>query len=240
MKCIPAITVVAVVALSACDTMNRPLTSGEFDPLRPPGSEMGAARPDHSQTFRAGQFVRTLMDNTAFFFNRPSGDMDADKLLRKGTSMKVISTTDAYTRVELDGGEVGWVPTILLEDPNAPQDSFSTNPGEDQIYPPPGAFDANLPVIDPADLPPGGAIPTVIDPEAPSGLTPVPPVDVPAGGEDIPAAPGLAPLPPNGEDAPAAPGLAPLPPNGEEDASETPSGSVETEPPVEATPKLEE
>jgi hypothetical protein len=234
MKCIPASSAAAILALSACDTMNRPLTSGEFDPLRPPGSEVRSARADDSQTFRAGQFVRCLMDNTAFFFNRPSGDMDADKLLRKGTSMKVISTSDAYTRVELDGGEVGWVPTILLEDPNAPQDSFSTNPGEYQVYPPPGAFDASIPVTDPADLPPGGAIPTVIDPEAPAGLTPIPPVTVPTEGFDAPAAPTLAPLPPNGEEGGEAPLEVPPGP------AELPPGSVESDPPVEATPKLEE
>ena len=41
--------------------------------------------------FAAGQFVRAVMDNTAFFKERPKGDADADKLLARGTSMKVIS-----------------------------------------------------------------------------------------------------------------------------------------------------
>lgn len=107
------------------------------------------------------------MDNAAFFRNRPTGDADADKLLSHGTSMKVISTSGGYVKVELDSGEVGYVPSLMLEDPNAAPSVPVVNPNEFQVYPPMGDFAAPLPTVPSAEQPPGGAIPTVIDPEAP-------------------------------------------------------------------------
>jgi hypothetical protein len=68
-------------------------------------------------------------------------------------------------------------------------------------------------------MPPEGAIPTVIDPEAPAATTPVPPV---APTTDTFPAPAVEPKT----------GPAPLPPNGEELEAE--------KKPAEATPKLEE
>lgn len=133
MKRISAIPAVISLGLAACDTMNRPVTSGGFDPLHVPGAdETGMLANDTG--FAAGQFVRSIMDNTAFFNQRPKGDADADKLLARGTSMKVITSSDSYVKVELDSGEIGWVPTVMIEDPSsaAPSgDAFGApNPGE--------------------------------------------------------------------------------------------------------------
>jgi hypothetical protein len=178
MKCIPAISALAFLSLAACETMTGPVTNGGYNPLLPAGSG-NRSTPTTSTTFSAGQFVRTSMDNTAFFKTRPKGDADADKLLTRGSSMKVISTSDSYVKVELDSGEVGFVPSVMLEDPNAATQTPTTAPGEYQIYPPlPGnGFGQPLPVVEPAGPPPEGAIPTVIDPEAPAATTPVPPVE---------------------------------------------------------------
>ena len=205
MKCIPAFSAFVVLGLAACDTMNQPISSGDFDPLRPPGSGSNSSTAT-GPTFKAGQFVRTSIDNTAFFKNRPKGDTDADKLLTRGTSMKVISTVDSYVKVELDSGEVGFVPAIMVEDPNAAAPAASgmlpVNPGEFQVYPPVGGFGEPLPPVAPGEMPPEGAIPTVIDPEAPATTNPVPPVTPPTETFPAPVEPktGSAPLPPNDED----------------------------------------
>ena len=205
MKYITVLPAGIAMALASCDTMNRPITSGDFDPLRPPGSQAGPSA-NIGPAFKAGQFVKAVMDNTAFFKTKPKGDTDADRLLARGTSMKVISPGESYVKVELDSGEVGWVPTVMVEDPNAaalPQPYPGANPVEYQVYPPLGGFGAPVPPTSPAELPPEGAIPTVIDPEAPAASEPIPPVTVP--GDTFPAP------------APTAPtGPAPLPPNGEE------------------------
>lgn len=162
--------------------MNRPITSGNFDPLSKPGAGMNDAAAN-TTAYSAGQFVRAIMDNTAFFSTRPKGESDADKLLARGTSMKVISTTDSYVKVELDSGEVGWVPTLMVEDPTAAASRANgfgaPNPGEYQVYPPMGAFGTELPPVNANEMPPEGAIPTVIDPEAPTNPDPIPPVTMP-------------------------------------------------------------
>ena len=179
-----------VLGLAACDTMTRPITNGEFDPLRPPGS--GRSNTNPGVTFSAGQFVRASMDNTAFFKSRPKGDMDADKLITRGSSMKVISQNDSYVKVELDSGEVGFVPSVMLENPNATPAPSLTHTGEFQVYPPLDGSGQPLPLVTPAEQPPEGAIPTVIDPDAPAVTEPFLAPDEPKTGR--------APLPPNGEE----------------------------------------
>jgi hypothetical protein len=178
MKCIPAISAIAAMSLVACDTMTGPITRGGYDPLLPAGSSGGSASSQNAgTTFSAGQFVRASMDNTAFFKSRPTGEADADKLLKRGASMKVISISNSYVKVELDSGEIGYVPSVMLEDPNAAPQTYTTAPGEYQVYPPlPGTgIGQPLPALDPTGLPPEGAIPTVIDPDAPANPAPVPP-----------------------------------------------------------------
>lgn len=191
MKRTSAISSAIVLGLASCDTMTRPITSGDFDPLRPPGSgSYPTVKP--GVVFTAGQFVRAAMNNTAFFKNRPKGDGDADKLLTRGTSMKVISHSGSYVKVELDSGEVGFVPSVMLEDPNATQGAPVTRPGEIQVYPPLGGIGQPLPVVPPTEQPPEGSIPTVIDPEAPAVTEPF------VAPEEPKTEP--APLPPNGEE----------------------------------------
>jgi hypothetical protein len=228
MKCASAFFAVIGLSLTACDTMTSPISSGDFDPLRPPGSESSVTAAV-GPSFKAGQFVRTVMDNTAFFKNRPKGNADADKLLSRGMSMKVISTSDSYVKVELDSGEVGYVPSVMVEDPNEAITAPAVNPGEFQVYPPLGGFSEPLPFAAPSEQPPEGAIPTVIDPEAPVLETP------PASTRE------LAPLPPNGEVeeevAPTVETPAVETPAVEAPAVEAPA--VET-PKSGGTPKLEE
>jgi len=197
---------IACLALASCDTFNRPINGSGFDPLRSPGSDMSQPTITPTTTYKAGQFVRAALPNTAFYKDRPKGTADADKLLAQGTSMKVISTSDSYLKVELDSGEVGFVPMVMVEDPNAPTGlPYGMNPGEVQVYPPVGGYGEPLPPITPGEMPPDGAIPTVIDPDAPAPQVPVPPVSTPGDeftAPPVPADPnpGPAPLPPNDED----------------------------------------
>lgn len=186
MKWILAFCPVVVIGLAGCDSMTGPITSGDFDPLRPPGSR-SSFNTQAAPQFPAGQFVRAAINNTAFFKNRPKSEGDADKLLTFGTSMKVISHDDSYVKVELDSGEVGYVPAVMLEDPNAAQTAPVTNPGEFQVYPPLDGNGQPFPALPAGALPPEGSIPTVIDPDAPGGSEPEPKT-------------GPAPLPPNGEE----------------------------------------
>jgi len=207
MNCLLPISAITCLSLVACETMNAPISSGSFDPLRPPGSN-APSTVTTGPTFSAGQFVKASMDNTAFFKVRPTGDADADKLLKQNTQMKVISNSSSYVKVELDSGEIGFIPAIMLEDPNAVAVMETARPGEFQVYPPlPGSgLVEPLPVFDPSGLPPEGAIPTIIDPEAPAVISPVPSPTIPSDNFAAPVpdvelkVEASVPLPPNTED----------------------------------------
>jgi hypothetical protein len=212
MKLAKHLPVALILALPACETGNQPVTTGAFDPLRSPGLA-NRQGPAVTSTFKAGEFVTAMMDNTGFYKSMPEGNATADKLLARGASMKVVSEKNGYVKVELDSGEVGFVPSVLVQTPTgASATPFAANPGEIQVYPPVNSFGTPLP---PVEEPPGGAIPTIIDPDAP-----VPTPEIPT--EEFPAEPmpSPTPLPPNGEEgdaaaaeAPPAPETKPLPPN---------------------------
>ena len=158
---------VTAFGLVACGTSDGPVGFGGADPLRAPGSS--TTSPLVEPGFRAGEFVRAIVDNTAFFTKRPKGESDADKVLPRGTSMKVVSTVDSYLKVELDSGEIGFVPSVMVEgsaENAAPLPP--TNPNEIQLYPPLPGSDQPLPQLAPGEQPPAGSIPTVIDPDAPA------------------------------------------------------------------------
>lgn len=102
--------------------------------------------------------------------------------------MRVISETNSYLKVELDQGEVGYVPTVMVENAAAQTPPPRGNPAEVQVFPPSqGVMDPSVPIVNPADQPPGGAIPTL------------PPTEP---GAQAPSAPptGPVPLPPNGDE----------------------------------------
>jgi hypothetical protein len=163
--------------------MTNSIGGGDFDPLAAPGRPAAIATID-ATGFKAGQFVSTVMDNTHFYKNRPKDGADADKLLPRATSMKVISQQDSFVKVELDTGEIGFVPSVMVEDPKAQAAIPKGN--EIQVYPLPEA----IPSLPLGEAPPGGAIPTVINPNAPAPEIPPPPV-LP------PASPPPAPVPTN-------------------------------------------
>lgn len=186
--------------LAACNS-GQPMSTGDFDPLVAPGSGRKSVNVvDHG--YKAGSFVKTTMDNTAFFNKRPRGNADADKMLKGNTDMKVISDDGSYVKVELNSGEVGYVPSVMVTDPNAiaapaagPGSMIPVgSPGEYQVYPPLPGGGAALPPVD-TSVP---TIPSQIDPEAPApapesipplpgdGVTPAPPELPPSSPEKKP------------------------------------------------------
>jgi hypothetical protein len=174
------------LALSSCET-GEMVTRGEFDPLVAPGASRNAVAA-HSG-YKPGAFVRTNMDNVAFFSSKPKGDASADKTLAGNTEMKVISDDGSYVKVELNSGEEGYVPSVQVTDQKSGL-APAISPNEIQLYPPiPGSVP---PVVDP-NAPPA---PSVIDPDAPIVVPEVTPAPA-----DTPVVPPVepAPLPPGNE-----------------------------------------
>ena len=168
-----------LVSCGAFKNMNRPL-SGDFDPLSTPGSSSTSAAAVVTPTYKPGEWVETAMANAAFFKAIPTGSASADKVLPLATPMKVVSTKDTYVKVELDSGEVGYVPEIMVI-------------ARGSAVPPPvdPALDGVPPVVDPAL---GEPTPVPGVPPVPAPVEPVP-VPVPVPGEPTPV-PTPVPVPP--------------------------------------------
>jgi hypothetical protein len=185
----------ASLLLASCgafDNFGKPLSS-DFDPLNSPGGssavQQGAAVV--APTYKAGQWVETAMANAAFFRSVPKGNARADKVLPAATPMKVVSTKDTYVKVELDSGEIGFVPEIMVLARGAgTPPPLPVAPDYSPVSPP---VDPALGTPAPAPAPAPGVPPVV--PVAPSPLPPVPPV--PARGPEVPApAPAVPDVPP--------------------------------------------
>lgn len=196
MKRFQVFSAMATFGLAACGNMNRAISGGDFDPLGSPGGMMGGPTPSVVETFRPGQYVRSSMNNTGFYRVRPRGDADADRLLQRNTRMRVVSVDPSYVRVELDTGEVGFVPSVMVEDPSATRvaDDFGN---EFQVFPAvEDSFDPTLPEA-PEAMPVVGSEPGAADLELPAPPLEdelvVPPVSIPlpepAAGSDDPVAP---------------------------------------------------
>ena len=153
--------------MAACGTYSPANGSyGDFDPTQVPGSGMNRADTSYGPTITPGQFVTANIPNTAFYKAKPKGNEDADKLLSLGSNMKIVSNDGSYVKVELDSGEVGWVPSVMVS--SSTTDLVPID-GAYQVYPPlpeGGALEP-LPTLDANGQPPGGSIPTIIDPNAP-------------------------------------------------------------------------
>lgn len=196
MKKLSLFVLPAAFAMVACETLNTPISSGSFDPLRPPGTGRQKSS-DSEPSLTPGQFVTASIPNTAFYKEKPNNNQDADKLLDVGTAMKVVSLESNFVKVELDSGETGYVPSVMLNTGTEEPPVYTPGDGLFPEYPPlpEGADIEPLPILDPTGLPPADAIPTIIDPDAPIPdpsapitIDPVPDLDVPTPPAEVEAA----------------------------------------------------
>ncbi len=168
------------LALTACGPTGASFDTSGVDPLRPPAGNVD--KTDYGTALKPGEFVTAAIDNTAFYKAKPKEDQEADKLLTQGTPMKIVALSGSYTKVELDSGEVGFVPTVMI------------STGEAELTPLEGAVDVGVPIInldseiplpildpstappvdsgetppvDAASLPPVEAVPPIPDPKKP-------------------------------------------------------------------------
>jgi len=115
------LTAVGFTTVSCVSSSVAPLdTSGSYDPLDTPGGnsqKIKVIEQSSGPSFTPGQFVEAVIPDTGFYLNKPKGNADADKLLKKGSSMKVISQSGSFVKVELDNGKIGYVPSLHVDEP---------------------------------------------------------------------------------------------------------------------------
>ncbi len=193
----------ALVSCGSFENLNKPLSgSGNFDPLSSPGSSSSGSSAVVAPTspgYKPGQWVETSMPDATFFRSIPKGNARADKVLAVATPLKVVSSKGPYVKVELDSGDVGYVPEIMVIERGGPAEVPITVPA--------------LPLTD------YGPVPPPFDPGVPSGTGIAPPPEIPGTPPPVPEVPSLpevptepgVPVPPIPESVPTVPDVAPPP-----------------------------
>ncbi|WP_308987518.1 hypothetical protein [Roseibacillus persicicus] len=168
MKSSRLLPLAATLSLASCaqiaSTLQEPITS-DYNPLDGPNSprlRSNSFQPT-GPTYSAGTWVETATPNATFFNKIPKGNATADKVLSLGTPLKVVATKGSHLKVELEGGSVGYVPTIMVAEPSSSDD---TSP----FLPPPPS--APLQRSSSSDLAPASLAPA---PLQPSGSSLIPP-----------------------------------------------------------------
>lgn len=102
-------------------SFNDPL-DGSFDPLDSPGSSRNTPVEDTGPRYQTGQWLETSMPNTAFFPRVPRGNEQPTKTLVSATPLRVLAMEGTYVKVELENGEIGYVPTIMVGEKPSPNE----------------------------------------------------------------------------------------------------------------------
>lgn len=164
--------------------------SGAYDPLSSPGSSPG---PEGASVvapkYQPGEWVETATPYVGFFRSIPKSGARAVKTLPLATPMKVVATKETYLKVELDSGEVGYVPQINVMARNEePEPAAITDYGpipppvdpalDDRAAQPPatrnGVPPTPVPGTDPAPVAPSVPVPPVPVPVRPDSSVPPP------------------------------------------------------------------
>ncbi len=105
-----------LISCGSLKSVQQPLGNTDFDPLDGPGkrkSSIGLVKPTTSQ-YKPGQWVETAMENATFFRAIPKGNASADRVLKAGAPLKVVRAQGSFIKVELNSGDVGYIPSIMV------------------------------------------------------------------------------------------------------------------------------
>ena len=87
-----------------------------FNPLGAPGVELEPLEGDRvaNSPFQPGEWAESSVDRATFFETIPEGNARASQVLAIRTPVKIVSVSGTFLKVELDSGEVGFVPAFML------------------------------------------------------------------------------------------------------------------------------
>lgn len=158
---IPLMGVATAVLPSCSSSLNQPL-DGDYNPLDSPGRRGGLRTVDAGPKYAPGTWVEVTDPNAMFYRKYPKGDAQPDSALTVGTPLKVIGGQGSYVKIETEGGQIGYVPAIMVGD-KASGSEIPIVPGGGSAPPayidpvdPGGPGEFKLPSGGPQPLPDGG------------------------------------------------------------------------------------
>lgn len=183
----------AAAMVSSCGNLATSLNSQNFDPttnpLDSPGSDTTSpSTVEVGPKYEPGSFVVVTDGNAGLYRRTPRGAEQPDQRLMLGTPLKVVGSSGSYLKVETEGGDIGFVPAIMVGD-RAPTPAARST-GSPSMGSAPESIEP-IESINPNDLTP---LPPAPGPDflAPAPEPEVPPISVE---EALPprVAPGTAP-----------------------------------------------
>lgn len=136
------------------------------------------------------------MANSTFFKQIPKGNASANQVLAAGTPLKVISAQGTYVKVELESGDVGYVPEMMVAEQAVASDVPIVPVIDPSIIGPPpvdGQYIAPDPEIPGIGME-GAPSFSIPDPEVPTNTEPMPDSNPPMP-DSTPPADDVAPEP---------------------------------------------
>ena len=142
-----------LATLPSCGNLAASMNSQSFDPstnpLDSPGSHRRQSAPvDAGPKYTPGSWVEVTDVNASFYRRFPRGTEQPDASFAVGTPLKVVGEKGSYVKVETEGGQIGYVPAIMVADKSA---------------------GTQIPIVPTESLPPG---PAPIDPVDPGAVPP--------------------------------------------------------------------
>lgn len=131
MKSFCALTLLSFFCFS-CSNINltQPLSNNGSDPLASPLSNLKNSKKQNltsdapSVNFTPGTWVETAMPDAGFFRKYPRFGGRPDRNLQVSSQAKIISYRGSYAKVELDTGDVGYVPSLMLIEKGDESDDY--------------------------------------------------------------------------------------------------------------------
>ncbi|NNC88255.1 MAG: hypothetical protein HKN82_07335 [Akkermansiaceae bacterium] len=136
-----AVGCLLVTSCGVMSSLNQPISGGSTDPLDSPGASARSSEPSEpaGPAYSAGQWLETSVPSAALYSRVPRGNDQPYRTLQQGTPLKVIATDGTYVRVELESGDIGYVPSIMV----AEKSSLPLVPGTPGA---PSSDDSGIPI----------------------------------------------------------------------------------------------
>ncbi len=137
----------------SCSNVNltQPLSGNGADPLASPLSNLKDTKKQSlantpSTSFTPGTWVETAMPDAEFYRKYPLFGGRPDRNLQVASQAKIISYRGKYAKVELDTGDVGYVPSLMLIEKGEDNDDYYSSESSPS--------NKRIPIVSSSDPPP--------------------------------------------------------------------------------------
>lgn len=192
---------IVFVSCSALEKLNQPISDNGNDPLDMPGMKSNRQSESlvkaNNYGFNAGDIVKVVIADTAFFDGLPKTGDRPKKVLSVGDTLRVIGGEKDFIKVVTEKGEVGYVSSVMVVAEDFLNGTGVADPDVTVV----GVDET--PII--PDVAPDPTLNGLGEPDTVPGVepAPIPEIDSPLKVDPVPEVPDPKPVEPSVPDKPA-------------------------------------